>query len=370
MRYFFLLFTIISLQCYAFIDITKEGYEQYQDIWIKGRVAKKANYNHNYCELRYQIIDKVLSRYSRPFTMLDIGAAQGYYSLRSAEKYPHSVFVMLEGNNQAYPRIGDQLKSICVENNLSNTILLQHKIDVAQIGKLSKCEHFDVVLALNILHWFGDRWRELATHIISMGYDIIIETPPVEGHLTSDQKRERANILNFLKHHKATLLGEVPRHTHEGLSSGIYHIRGKRSKILMKSWWSKAGPKEEHYIKCDYDQKSLTKIDNRFNSHVRETNWIPGINMISFLCCYGSYPLNEVIKAEIKSLSIIQSDDWMINNMIVQGKALEMIDLEDIYHKSVGGRGYSEAALRKTIHLSRARGEGVVKAYFDKVFMH
>ncbi|MDN3504704.1 MAG: hypothetical protein P0S95_03915 [Rhabdochlamydiaceae bacterium] len=364
MRYFFLLFLGLSIHCYAFLDITKAGYEQYQDIWIKGRVAKKANYNHNYCEKRYQIIDKVLSRYNRPFTMLDIGAAQGYYSIRSAEKYPQSVFVMLEGNNKSYPKIGDQLRSICIDNELSNTVLLQHKIEIDQIGKLSACEHFDVILALNIFHWFGDNWELLANHILDMGYDIIIETPPIEKTLSVQNLKIRRDILKFLRKNQAILLGKVPRHTQEGLFSGIYHVRGLKNKLKMKTWLMESFPYEDHYIICDYNQKKLKKIDHRYNSHVRETEWLPGINILSFMSYYGSYPSSRHIIKGITDLQNVKTSDWMVNNMIVQGLHIEMIDLDDIYHEDKGGRKFSNKMLKKTIQFSKARGEKKVSSLF------
>ena len=54
---------------------------------------------------------------------------------------------------------------------------------LTDLQKLSECEHFDVVLALNIIHWFPSEWMKIADAILAMGDNIIIETPPQEGKL-------------------------------------------------------------------------------------------------------------------------------------------------------------------------------------------
>jgi hypothetical protein len=80
-----------------FYDITRYGYEQYQDIVINNVVVKKASGNHE-TEIRYKIIQEVLNKYRRRFEMLDIGASQGYYSFRAAHDYD-CVCVMIEGKS-------------------------------------------------------------------------------------------------------------------------------------------------------------------------------------------------------------------------------------------------------------------------------
>lgn len=141
-----------------FLDITNHGYEQYQDIVINNVVVKPASGDRRDCSLRYEIIKKVLDKYERSLTMLDIGASQGYYSFKTAYDYD-SVCVMIEGNNPHYPLIGSQLLDLCKANRkLDNVILLNKMIVPEDLTKLSQCEHFDVVLAMNVIHWFGDQW--------------------------------------------------------------------------------------------------------------------------------------------------------------------------------------------------------------------
>lgn len=365
---------------FAYLDITQHGYEQYQDIWIQGRVVKKATHNHLDCNQRFQIIDTILSRYKRPFTMLDLGAAQGYYSLRAAEKYPQSVFVMMEGNNAHYPLIGKQLHSICIDNGLKNVILLQQPIKRIDLAALVECEHFDVVLALNIIHWFPHCWKDIATSILNLGYDVIIETPPPEEINESSHHRVRKAITDFLNHHEATLLANVPRHTSNHYLSRIYHIRGKRHHLKEKTWFytssalnqnpsaailKKMRNSESHAtytIEVDYTQKNLIKKSLK-TQQIRKTCWIPGINLITFIAYQGSYPLNSVLSLEMNRLANIASTDWAINNMICQGAQLQLIDIEDMepaVHKQKG----SPEKLMKSKQLLKKRNRKQIIEFF------
>ena len=42
------------------------------------------------CGPRYGMIKPVLDRLDGPFSVLDVGAAQGYFSFRIAQEYPQS----------------------------------------------------------------------------------------------------------------------------------------------------------------------------------------------------------------------------------------------------------------------------------------
>src|SRR3990167_10755266 len=171
-------FYFIYVNTYDFLDVTKYGYEQYQYVVVNGHVLlNMPPTNGQQPEKRYEILEQFLKLYKRPFTMLDIGAAQGYHSLRAAWDYPDSVFVMIEGNNPSYPLSGDQLLSICKCNTkLDNIIHLNKPIYINDLIELGKCEHFDVVLALNIIHWLGSDYKQVIEALLTLGDHIIIET--------------------------------------------------------------------------------------------------------------------------------------------------------------------------------------------------
>lgn len=318
------------LSAYNFIDITEQGYEQYQDIIINNCLVKPASakiqglaITHN-CEARYQIIKNELDKYKRPFTVLDIGASQGFYSFKIAYNFPNSVCVMIEGDNHAYPLVGTQLEQLCYLNTaLDNIILLKHSLVLSDVQRLSECEHFDVVLALNIIHWFPSEWKKMADAIINMGDNIIIETPPQETSFS----HIRYDIEQYILSKGGEVIGIVPRHT-SGVPVNIYLIKANKNKLIRNTWIAPL-TKKKHIIKSSYTEKKLIKTGQCDGKEII-SDWAAGINLITFKMYYGAYPSNDCIKDLCKTtMSTTNNNDCLPNNLILQGKKLIMIDLND-----------------------------------------
>ena len=344
-----------------FFDITRYGYEQYQDIIVNGAVVKKASGNHD-TEARYQIIKNVLNRYHRPFCMLDIGASQGYFSFKAAHEYD-CVCVMIEGNNREYPKIGSQLIDLCRANDsLDNIILLNRKVHPQDLRKLSECESFSVVLALNIIHWFGSQWREVADAIINLGDNIIIETPPEEQRASDEQNDIRKKIEDYLKFRKAEIIGTVPRHSSDNIMANIYLLQSEKKQLLRKHWLA---PEANglHAISSSYEARTITKRQmNHEGTSVY--HWKPGINLITFLMYNGAYPSREKIKSALKKIMDPCHNDWTANNMILQGNHLRLIDWGDSSHGLQGGRRSTRKVVKAHLHLIGLQDPGKVEQYF------
>ena len=325
-----------------YLDIAQLGYEQYQDIFINGQVVQRATHNHKDCDIRYQIINSILSKYSRPFTMLDIGAAQGYYSFRAAFSYPKSAFVMIEGNNEHYPFVGSQLFDLCQANtSLNNIMMLNKALTIQHARRLSECEHFDVVLALNIIHWFGESWKEIVDIILNMGSNIIIETPPQEAIISDKSNQHRYEIENYLLSKNALVIGEVHRHTSD-VSAKIYLIPAHKGFLERKTWLIPLMKEKTHLIEADFDKKSLFKKLNYPADTYQKNDWIPGINLVTFKMYNGTYPTSAMLKCLLADARDESHNDWMINNMILQGNKLQLVDFNDPTHNPGGpGGGYN-----------------------------
>jgi len=336
----------------SFIDITKYGYEQYQDIIINGKVVKKASGNHSDNETRYNIIQTILNKYSRPFDMLDIGASQGYYSLRTANEYD-SVCVMIDGNNPEYPLIGKQLLDICKANtSLKNIILLNKKVMPEDLQKLSECEY-----------WFGYRWKEVCDAIFNMGDNIIIETPPQEDFASAEANAIRKSIEEYLIFRNAKILGKVPRHTSNDKMSTIYLIKSNKNRLERKCWLHQKNTDDHHTICSNYATKTITKKPPRV-SDLQVNDWKPGINLATFLMYNGAYPSRQVIKNEINRIQDPAHNDWTVNNMILQGNKLTLIDWNDQMHGNNGGRRCSPKVLKTHLRLVDLKNPSKIKRYF------
>jgi len=140
----------------------------YQDRYIRGRVVSAGTRE---CLDRYTAIAAALGEREQPFSLLDIGANQGYFSFRLAAERG-ALCVMVEQQ--------DDLLRNCLADGGDNLILLKHRITARELVWLSHEEHFDVALCLNVIHHFGWRWRRATRAIFDLANDVFIENPPDE----------------------------------------------------------------------------------------------------------------------------------------------------------------------------------------------
>jgi 2-polyprenyl-3-methyl-5-hydroxy-6-metoxy-1,4-benzoquinol methylase len=136
----------------------------YQDRWIRGATLAHGDRE---CEARYALVRRVVTKFQRRITVLDLGANLGYFGCRLADEFG-AVSVMVDTR--------PDLVAVCEANALPTTIALTKKLSVADLQELAASEHFDVVLALNVLHHFKDPAGALAA-VLELGDHVLLETP-------------------------------------------------------------------------------------------------------------------------------------------------------------------------------------------------
>lgn len=163
------------------------------------------------CEPRYELIKPVLARHDGPFSVLDIGAAQGYFSFTIAREHPRSSCVMVEADDTSYySHHGSMLRELCLMNReRENVVLLERRLTIEDLELLAATEHFDVVLALLVVHLMAESLAEQARIvelILGLADDVIVEVAGEVGvTLTA--------YVEYLQHALGgELLGEVRRH--------------------------------------------------------------------------------------------------------------------------------------------------------------
>jgi 2-polyprenyl-3-methyl-5-hydroxy-6-metoxy-1,4-benzoquinol methylase len=313
-----LFFFIISCE----IDLNLLKSEQYQDIFVNGQILKNGV---RVCESRFKLIEEfLLKKFKRQFTLIDLGAAQGYFSLNAAYKY-NCCSVMVEGNNH----YADFLKYLCEQNDqVKSKILLHQQIDNNFLKLMARGEHFDVVLALNIIHHLGQDWQECLEHILNLGEHIIIETP-------SGKDQGACGIFNreieqYLNDIGAQIIGCFPKHT-DSVNHGImYYIHRKKNTVMQKYlldfYW--LGPKNSYIIDSNLDYKKFTKFDNNQNLVVSR-NWHPGINFVTFKIFNGIYPNTNWCESAINNVFDHFHQDFMPWNLVLNGSNMYLIDGEE-----------------------------------------
>lgn len=181
----------------------------YQDQWNGTDTLSKG---YRECIHRYEVIATVLRSVATPFTVLDVGAAEGYFSARIASEFNAFVTAVETRPLKATHRHA-RLKWIQQHATPS---------DIRDLGS------FDVVLGLSLLHHMKD-WPEMlgALHAVAR-HSLIIETPhPDEKLKVADARHDLAKIDAAIRDLGAVRIGEAPGVWEKTLMRGIYRVAAR-----------------------------------------------------------------------------------------------------------------------------------------------
>ncbi len=246
----------------------------YQDVIVNNEVVLRGW--GPCCSSRYQAIKKVLNLYERPITVLDIGANLGYFSLRIAHDYD-STCVMVDFQKQLF--------DICrLNSDRNNIIFLNKSLTAGDLKQLAECEHFDVVLALHVVHHMPD-WEEALEAIFRLGDNIIIETPPADDAVV-DAKPNTPIIAKVLEERRdGVVIARTERYT-PGTFSNMYWFSGNHEGIQRKHWGAPKNTAEQ-------------VISNFQEKKYRGRPWIKGINSRTFKALNGVFPFYMPLEMEM-----------------------------------------------------------------------
>lgn len=179
----------------------------YQDL-VVGRAIHRVG--TDVCDARYDLIKPVLDRQPETFSVLDVGAAQGYFSFRIAQEHPRSSCVMLEADATSYyARHGSMLSELGEMNGLPNVACRIGRIGLSDLTAMAATEHFDVTLALLVVHLIDGRLREqirILDALLAMSDHLILE-------VANDVAVLHTAYVEYLAESRhARCLGEVRRH--------------------------------------------------------------------------------------------------------------------------------------------------------------
>jgi hypothetical protein len=296
--------------------------ETYQDVWINGNVIEKGVRE---CAPRYEVIKNILERFERPITVLDLGANFGYYSFRIAEDFD-ACCVMIE-----HPRAG-KLVRLCDRQFSDRLIVLDRRVTIAEVKELSRCEYFDVVLALNIIHHIGPGCQKAIRHL---GQIVIVETPSAKDSGACKQGNLKP-IQDYWHQQSKVVLGRFSRHTSNEKSS-MFLVENPAGHLTKPYYQAPAITKKTFdggmIVQSDYKTREATHAwkmrKKRPGGYVK--NWVPGINLRTYQKLNGIWPTREHLKTMIRERRVVglrtrPHGDLTIWNMILDGKHLHSID--------------------------------------------
>ena len=316
------LFVLLNFPIWSYIDFN-EKYAQEQDIVVGLEVKKKRSFPWDSLTTHEHQLFTILNQFERPFSVIDIGCRQAYYSLLIAEKY-RAVVTLLEGNYSYFPWLLRQTYSILEANSrLNNLIFLPVKPLVSQIENLATCEHFDVVLLMNPIGSFQGNWKDGVAASLKLGFIVLVERPAIFQEMGLEDQNRIRELERYLK----TAGGEPLRA--EDFSQGVLYLFKFPRRVLTKTTFILPKTNQRHYEIFSNFQTCRLHKSSEDGKRKWISEWIPGVNLVTFKMLSGVIPSIEQIQNEVERLSYLPHNDWMLNNMIVQGKTLQLIDFAD-----------------------------------------
>ena len=298
--------------------------DTYNDIRINGKTLSLGYRNS---EKRYSEIFKFCKKFNRPISVLDLGAAEGYFTFRLAEDFD-GVFVAVESNPER------KLLELCKKNNDHKVLLLNKQMNLKNLKNIKEVQHFDIVLALNIIHHFDEPFQDVLETLVSMSSFCFLEHPnSLENESTKNSQRLDTEKLDLEKF-KPILLNKNPsglgNSLNKKLERNLWLLQNTQSKTIDRGWRGASkyteefGPGNQISIKSNFDE-----INVDYGLRDEKRNWIQGIDLRTFLEYDGVYPTNEKIINLINNLKIEYAKDLGPHNLILNGERLFLIDQND-----------------------------------------
>ena len=298
--------------------------DTYNDVRIKGQTISSG---YRESEDRYEEIFKFCKKFNRPISVLDLGAAEGYFTFRLSEDFS-GVFIAVESDSQR------NLLDSCKKNNNRNILLLEKQMNLKSLKNLKEVQHFDIVLALNIVHHFDEPFQDVIDTLVSMSSFCFFEHPnSLENSATKNSHRLKNEKLNLEKFEPQLLnknesgLGDS---TNKKLQRSMWLLKNTKSKTIDRPWRGtqkyndEFGPDTQIDIKSNFDE---IVIDYSLRDESRP--WIQGIDLRTFLENNGVYPTNDDILNLIDNMKVDNARDLGPHNLILNGHELFAIDQND-----------------------------------------
>ena len=284
--------------------------ELYQNIYINDKLVINGV---RQCDTRYQLILSICKKIEKPFSLLDIGSNYGYFSIMLAKEFPDSFFTLIEKD----PIVANTCKEICSINSISNITILNTDVNINDLNDLGKCEHFDIVLAMSVVHHFSDNINKVIDIISKIGKYTIFELPAHGENACNQGAVETITVPDRFE-----FIGRCKSHTAD-IDRSIYLSKNDKTYFENRRFrWTDTTLDSK--IEISRSQNKLFISNSRKN-----TNEIfkLGINLNTYLIFNGIYPYRIKIIEQLHSFKKLQDPTpW---NFIITNDNLEAIDISD-----------------------------------------
>lgn len=257
-------------------------------------------------------ITKLLNNYTsqRGVTILEIGIDKCNYVFDLSHKYNSTCVMMYLGALHT----PNQFE---VEQKYPHMVIVNPvTLTVKDLETLVRCEHFDVV----IVHGIPSKLKK--GHELRQEFKVTLDLIMQLGdHTYIELNKYDKDIKDHLLKKNAKLVSKN--------NSNLYYLETPKKGLDIARWncnwmnWQK--PLYRYPILSTFDKKHYQKKETE-DQHIP---WLKGINLSTFVMLRGICPCEATIQKNLNNMRSIKHNDLIIGNMIVQGKDIIPIDLDD-----------------------------------------
>lgn len=281
------------------LDFLKDGPEVYQDVLVGGEVVRRGVRE---CADRYLALKSIINSYfeDKPFSVLDVGANLGYFGLSVLRDFPQAVVVMIDSDQR--------LRKVVELNHVERAVVLERRFSVEDFREMSECEHFDLVLLMNVLHHV-EEGPEIFEYCHRMGSIMIVETPDARDTEACNPHKVAAIASGLTGY---TVIGHTKSHT------------SPYDRMLLQF------PGEPTVIRKSFiDPTHGLRVPPLHPEDVKRP-WYPGINLWTYHLKGGVYPSRETLVQWVREYQLPEQRHGDVRpwNFIL-GDGLHLIDGND-----------------------------------------
>lgn len=182
----------------------------YQDSWVNGKCEQKGKRS---CSDRYEIVKNFGQSLPKNFTVLDIGANMCYFGLRLIENFGCNVMAFEFDHFELR-------KSVVDKNKTDKLMFLKRKLQLSDMSILNSTSHFDLLLALSVVHHLPGKIDEWITQFRKLADNVIIEFALEDSTRVETRK-------NYIIPEDGVLLGYGDSHLKKDFKRPIYLFKGE-----------------------------------------------------------------------------------------------------------------------------------------------
>lgn len=252
-------------------------------------------------------IDDLCHKFSREFTVLNIGAGDGEFAFDLSNEFENARVIMVEDNNPQSRSLADALVEKCSESEKENIpILVNKRLGKTDIKTLAGCGYFDVVTILGDSAYTGKQFYLLnmdtyAKSLLTLGWHTFIEAENESDLCTSLEKLDPAY---FYKRDGTTL----------------FHFINEKKALARAHFFSRAHLRS---IEVTFEKNIEIKYGEApFRTLILQRP--AGLSLLDFKGLYGAYPTIKELEKSFQGLKLDRKLSFYPHELFVTGKGLKL----------------------------------------------